>query len=64
MGANAFHRGFTAFRKGYIGNPFGVNTKDHRDYEFGFNKAYFENLERQKEYERKANKKKILQNQS
>ena len=51
-----FHEGRRAFRKpkfeqtekGYIleGNPYEKNTKDHRDWEFGFNKGYYENLEK------------------
>lgn len=54
---NPYNRGINAFKKGHIGNPFPKNTKDYRDYEFGFNKAYFENLERLKAYGRKINKK-------
>lgn len=53
-----FHQGRRAFnkpkfvktKKGLIleGNPYPENTKDHRDWEFGYNKAYYENLEETK----------------
>ena len=41
-----FEQGWQAFKKGDLGNPYEVNTQPHRDWEFGFNKAYFSNLER------------------
>jgi len=40
-----YEKGFDAFKKGNLGNPYPINTKQHRDWEFGFNKAYFKNLE-------------------
>ena len=38
---------FKKTEKGFIlnGNPHKENTKDYRDWEFGYNKAYYENLE-------------------
>lgn len=47
----AFNEGYKAFKKGQLGNPHKPNTQEHRDWEFGFNKAYFQNLERVKERE-------------
>lgn len=41
-----FEQGWQAFKKGNLGNPYETNTQQHRDWEFGFNKAYFSNLER------------------
>lgn len=51
-----FHEGQRAFRKpnfrqtkrGYIleGNPYEEDTKDYRDWEFGFSKAFYDNLEK------------------
>ena len=41
-----FNEGIKAFKEGRLGNPYRENTKDYRDWEFGFNKAYFANLER------------------
>ena len=40
-----YEKGFDAFKKGNLGNPYPINTKQHKDWEFGFNKAYFKNLE-------------------
>jgi hypothetical protein len=51
---NAFQKGMNAFKKGRLGNPYRPNTKDNRDWEFGFNKAYFSNLEKVKENENKT----------
>lgn len=44
---------FNKTKKGYIleGNPHQEGTKDHTDWEFGYNKGYYENLERVKERE-------------
>lgn len=46
-----FDEGFKAFRSGQLGNPYHKNTVRNRDWELGFNKAYFINLERVKERE-------------
>ena len=40
-----FVQGFKGFWEGNLSNPYLVNTKDHRDWEAGFNKAYFKNLD-------------------
>jgi hypothetical protein len=54
-----FHQGqrdfkypkFRKTKKGYIleGNPYEENTKDYRDYEFGYNKAFYNNLDNLRE---------------
>jgi hypothetical protein len=41
-----FNEGIKAFKEGRLENPYKQDTKDYRDWEFGFNKAYFSNLER------------------
>lgn len=49
QGRKAFYSPkFNKTEKGYIleGNPYKENTKDNRDWEFGYNKAYYENLEK------------------
>lgn len=53
---NKFQReGSSAFRKGTIGkssklitNPYNPNTQRNREWEVGYNKAYFENLKKVK----------------
>lgn len=54
---NPFKEGLKAFKVGEVSNPYPEGTQDQRDFEFGFNKAYFSNQRRQVEYERKINKK-------
>jgi len=46
-----FEEGKLAFRKGKLGNPYTINTKNNRDWEYGFNVAYFKNLEKVKKNE-------------
>lgn len=46
-------RGMSDFYKGNLDNPFREDTTEYREWQFGFNKAYFENLERQMRYESK-----------
>jgi len=46
-----FDQGYTAFKRGKVWNPFHTDTMQHREWERGFNKAYFEQLERIKKYE-------------
>jgi hypothetical protein len=43
--AKPFNQGYRGFLVGNLTNPYPQNTKDHRDWEFGFNKAYFKNKE-------------------
>lgn len=46
MGLNPFEQGKKAFRQGMVENPFELNSNDGKSWEYGFNKAYFYNLER------------------
>lgn len=41
-----FHKGIKDFFRGQLVNPYQANTQDSRDWQFGFNKSYFSNLER------------------
>ncbi len=41
----AFKLGFKSFFSGSVANPFSVGTVNYKEYERGFNKAYFKNLE-------------------
>lgn len=49
----SYEEGIKAFREGNLGNPHKLNTKQGREWEMGFNKAYFRNLERVKLNEQK-----------
>ena len=52
-----FDEGRLAFKKGKISNPYNPDTSRYRDWQFGFDRAYFENLETVKDGEnRKAQK--------
>lgn len=46
-----FEKGYTDFKHGRVTNPFHVHTMQNREWERGFNKAYFEQLKRIKKYE-------------
>lgn len=48
---NAFEQGYQDFAKGNLINPYNKDTPKHRDWEFGFNKAFFRNAERVRENE-------------
>tara|TARA_R100001460_G_scaffold44205_12_gene80897 strand:+ start:2963 stop:3175 length:213 start_codon:yes stop_codon:yes gene_type:complete len=48
-----YDAGMKAFKTGKLGNPYAMNTKQNRDWELGFNKAYFFNLEKVKLHEQK-----------
>jgi hypothetical protein len=48
-----FQMGYSAFKSGHkLSSPFSIHTMQHREWERGFNKAYFDQLKRIKEYER------------
>lgn len=47
----AFEQGYQDFDKGKTTNPYPKNTSKYRDWESGFNKAYFRNLEKLREDE-------------
>ena len=46
-----FKRGTDDFYRGKIKNPFHKDTMQYREWERGFNKAYFDNLRKVKKYE-------------
>ena len=48
-----YERGRRDFTVGNISNPYRKNSKDSRDWEYGFNKAYFLNLDKVKNIESK-----------
>jgi len=48
--------GYKAFKKGTLACPYEENTTRAREWVFGFNRAYFDNLERVKKREQKENK--------
>ena len=51
-------QGNQAFKTGKLNNPFHYKYKfrQHRDWQLGFNKAYFENLKKVKKDENQRNK--------
>jgi len=48
---NNFEFGKKSFYKGNVNSPFNSNTHKDREWNRGFNNAYFENLKRVKERE-------------
>jgi len=48
-----YEEGVKDFRVGSLGNPYKLDSKQNREWEMGFNKAYFRNLERVKLNEQK-----------
>lgn len=46
-----FEKGYADFKHGRVVNPFSIHTMQNREWERGFNKAYYEQLERVKEHE-------------
>lgn len=56
---NAIKRGMLDFRKGSLSNPYNEGTQRNKDWEFGFNKAYFANLEKVKENESRRRGKEV-----
>lgn len=44
-------QGHTSFTKGNLVNPYNEGTNKHKQWEFGFNQAYFDNLEKVKKNE-------------
>ena len=48
-----YQMGYAAFKNGYTqSSPFNSDTMRHREWERGFNKAYFDQLKRVKQHER------------
>ena len=46
-------QGMNAFKVGVLTNPYNEGTNKHKQWEFGFNQAYFSNLRKVKEFEQK-----------
>ena len=46
-----YDQGREAFIKGKLGNPYKMDTRPNKDWEFGFNTEYFKNLEKVKQDE-------------
>jgi len=46
-----YEKGYSDFKKGRILNPFHEDTMQFREWNRGFNVAYFEQLKKVKEYE-------------
>lgn len=53
-----FDEGVRAFQRGNLVNPYNPDTSRYRDWEFGFNTAYFSNLKAVKEKEANATQRK------
>tara|TARA_R100001443_G_scaffold108137_2_gene118373 strand:+ start:576 stop:827 length:252 start_codon:yes stop_codon:yes gene_type:complete len=49
-----YEKGYHDFKHGRVFNPFHKDTMQHREWLRGFNKAYFEQLKKVKQYELKA----------
>lgn len=49
-----YGKGMTAFHMGNMDNPFKSNTMQHREWQRGFNAAYYENLKRVKQREKRT----------
>ena len=47
-------QGYTDFKRGRVGNPFHKDTMQYREWNRGFNKAYFEQLKKVKQHEARA----------
>lgn len=50
---SVFQKGFKDFFEGNVVNPYNEGTSRHKNWEMGFNKAYFTNLKKVQENERK-----------
>jgi hypothetical protein len=46
-----FDEGAKAFKRGNVVNPYNVDTARHKDWQFGWDRAYFDNLKKVKEAE-------------
>jgi|TARA_R110000772_G_scaffold44051_5_gene101426 hypothetical protein len=51
-----FQRGYEDFKRGQVANPFHRDTMQCREWARGFNKAYFDKLERVKVNEQHRNR--------
>jgi len=46
-----YDQGRESFIRGKLVNPYKIDTRPNKDWEFGFNTEYFKNLEKVKQYE-------------
>ena len=51
-----YRKGIDDFTKGRLSNPFHKDTMQYREWNRGFNKAYFDRLRKVKKYESKGSK--------
>ncbi len=51
-----FQKGYESFRYGKLRNPYGSDTMLYREWERGFNTAYYDNIHRGKDGLRKRSK--------
>tara|TARA_R100001443_G_C3360978_1_gene179056 strand:+ start:482 stop:751 length:270 start_codon:yes stop_codon:yes gene_type:complete len=51
-----YRKGMDDFHKGRLSNPFHKDTMQYREWNRGFNKAYFDRLRKVKKYESKGSK--------
>ena len=51
-----YWKGMDDFHKGRLSNPFHKDTMQYREWNRGFNKAYFDRLRKVKKYESKGSK--------
>ena len=56
-------KGYNDFKHGRVFNPFHKDTMQHREWLRGFNKAYFEQLKKVKQYEYKARSRAVSEGQ-
>ena len=58
-----YEKGYHDFKHGRVFNPFHKDTMQHREWLRGFNKAYFEQLKKVKQYEYKARSRAVSEGQ-
>jgi len=46
-----YDKGYADFNKGRVGNPFAEDTMQYREWERGFNTAYYDQLKRVQQYD-------------
>lgn len=52
--------GYNSFKRGQQTNPYPTNTMQHREWNRGYNKAYYDNLDWVKTYESKTRSRTIF----
>ena len=56
---NIVDKGYKAFWRGNLINPYNIGTYRNKEWERGFNKAYFEQLKKVKGYEARRRSKEV-----